>query len=271
MSTSVNGPLVGAAVTRIDGPLKVTGKARYAVDHPTANIAYGFPVSSAIAKGCIRRIDTSVAERMPGVITILHHGNSDLLFRTAGPFEPNSRTSESRPPFEDDVVYYYGQFVALVVANTFEQAQDAAYHVKVDYQEEKPLVHLDDAPAPQGPPVKNYSRGNAEQAFASAPIKIDETYITPVETHNPMEMHGTIAMWDGDKVTLFESSQGVVNHHGVMSEMLGVPLENVHVISPFVGSGFGCKLFPWPHSLLAAMAARRVERPVKVSVPRNLM
>ena len=267
MSSSI----IGAAVTRVDGPLKVTGAARYAVDHPIENIAYGFAVSSTIAKGRIVNIDTSVAERMSGVLTIIHHGNSDPLFRTAGPFQPNSRTSESRPPFEDDIVYYYGQFVALVVANSFEQAQDAAYHVKVQYQEEKPAVHLEDMPAPQGPPVKNYSRGNAEQAFAAAPVKIDETYMTPVETHNPMEMHGTIAVWNDDKVTLYESSQGVVNHHGVMSEMLGLPLEKVQVISPFVGSGFGCKLFPWPHSLLAAMAARRVQRPAKVSVPRTLM
>jgi xanthine dehydrogenase YagR molybdenum-binding subunit len=267
MSSSV----IGAAITRIDGPLKVTGKARYAVDHPIENVAYGFPVSSTIAKGQILKIDSAAAERMPGVLTIIHHGNADPLFRTAGPFEPNSRTSESRPPFEDDSVYYYGQFVALVVANTFEQAQEAAFRVKVQYKEEKPAVHLADAPAPQGPPVKNYSRGNAEQAFASAPVKLDQTYMTPVETHNPMEMHGTIAVWSGDKVTLYETSQGVVNHHGVMSEMLGVPLEKVQVISPFCGSGFGCKLFPWPHSLLAAMAARRVDRPVKVSVPRNLM
>jgi xanthine dehydrogenase YagR molybdenum-binding subunit len=267
MSSSI----IGAPVTRIDGPLKVTGAARYAVDHPLESIAYGFAVSSTIAKGRIMNIDTSVAERMPGVLTIIHHGNADPLFRTAGPFQPNSKTSESRPPFEDDVVYYYGQFVALVVANTFEQAQDAAYHVKVQYQAEKPAVHLEDVAGPPEPPVKKYGRGDAEQAFAGAAVKIDETYITPVETHNPMEMHGTIAVWNGDKVTLYESSQGVVNHHGVMSEMLGIPLENVHVISPFVGSGFGCKLFPWPHSLLAAMAARRVKRPAKVSVPRNLM
>lgn len=263
--------IIGAPVTRIDGPLKVTGKARYAVDHPMDNMAYGFAVSSTIARGQIVSIDASIAERMPGVLAIIHHGNADPLFRTAGPFEPNSRTSESRPPFEDDVVYYYGQFVALVVANTFEQAQDAAYRVKVQYQEEKPAVHLADVPAPQGPPVKNYSRGSSETAFASAPVKIDAIYMTPVETHNPMEMHGTIAVWDGDSVTLYESSQGVVNHHGVMSEMLGLPLEKVRVISPFVGSGFGCKLFPWPHSLLAAMAARRVKRPTKVSVPRTLM
>lgn len=266
MSTSV----VGASVTRIDGPLKVTGAARYAVDHPIDNMAYGVAVSSTVANGRIVSIDTSIAEKMPGVLTILHHGNSDPLFRTAGGLEPNSHASESRPPFEDDRVYYFGQYVALVVANTFEQAQDAAAHVKVQYAEEKPLVHLADGTV-QEPPVSKYERGHAEEAYTSAPVKIDETYMTPVETHNPMEMHATIAQWNGDRVTLYETTQGVVNHQGVMSEMLGVPLDRVHVISPFVGSGFGGKLFPWPQSLLAAMAARRVDRPVKVSVPRTLM
>ena len=103
------------------------------------------------------------------------------------------------------------------------------------------------------------------------PVKIDATYVTPTETHNPMEMHGTIAVWKGDKVTLYETTQGVMNHQGVMSQMLGVPIDDVHVISPFCGSGFGGKLFPWPHFALAAMAARRLNRPVKVSVPRSLM
>lgn len=267
MSTSI----IGAAVTRIDGTLKVTGAARYAVDHPLENMAYGVPVSSTIASGRVIRIDSSAAESMPGVLAILHYGNTDPLFRAAGPFEPSSHPSESRPPFEDDNVYYYGQFVAVVVANTFAQAQHAAYHVKVEYEERKPTVFLSQAPPPQDPPAVKYERGNAVQAFESAAVKVDETYITPVETHNPMEMHATIAVWNGDKVTLYESSQGVVNHHHVISEMLGMPLDKVQVISPFCGSGFGSKLFPWPHSLLAAMSARRVNRPVKVSVPRTLM
>ena len=101
--------------------------------------------------------------------------------------------------------------------------------------------------------------------MSTAPVIIDETYSTPVETHNPMEMHGTVAVWDGDNVTLYESSQGVVNHRAVMSEVLGVPLENVRVISRFIGSGFGGKLFPWPQSTLAAAAARQLNRPVKLS------
>ncbi|HEX5236055.1 MAG TPA: xanthine dehydrogenase family protein molybdopterin-binding subunit [Silvibacterium sp.] len=267
MSTSV----VGKAVTRVDGRLKVTGAAAYAVDHPIEGVVYGYGVPSTIGNGKIVGIDTSIAEKMPGVLTVLHHGNADPLFRTTAPFESDSRASESRPPLQDDTVHYYGQFVALVVANTFEQAREASYHVKVSYQPQKPLTRMDDAGAVAEPPRKNYSRGDAEGAFNSAAVKIDATYVTPTETHNPMEMHGTIAVWKGDKVTLYETTQGVMNHQGVMSQMLGVPIDHVHVISPFCGGGFGGKLFPWPHSMLAAMAARRVKRPVKVSVQRSMM
>jgi xanthine dehydrogenase YagR molybdenum-binding subunit len=265
MSTSI----IGASVTRVDGPLKVSGKARYAVDHPLKNVAYGVPVASTVGNAKITRIDTSIAEKMPGVLAILHHGNSELLFRPAGPLE-HTRASEARPPFEDDNVYYYGQFVALVVANTFEQAQDAASKVKIDYQAQRPAVQLSEGQARDESSI-HYKRGNPDQAFESAPVKIDETYVIPTETHNPMEMHATIADWNGGGVTLYETTQGVVNHQRVMSEMLGIPLDCVKVVSPFCGSGFGGKLFPWPHSLLAAMAARRVQRPVKVVVSRSLM
>jgi xanthine dehydrogenase YagR molybdenum-binding subunit len=267
MSTSV----IGAPITRIDGSLKVTGAARYAVDHPFDNIAFGVPVASTVGNARIVRIDTSIAKNMPGVLTIITHENTDQLFRPAGQLEQESRAGEARPPFEDDKVYYYGQYVALVVANTFEQAQDAASKVKIDYEVHPSVVEIGDAPPPQGPPRIHYTRGNADEAFNSAPVKIDQTYVLPVETHNPMEMHATTAKWDGDKVILYESSQGVVNHQHVISEMLGIPIDRVQVLSPFCGSGFGGKLFPWPHSLLAAMAAKRVDRPVKVVVPRSLM
>ena len=265
MSTSI----IGAAVTRVDGPLKVTGKAAYALDHPLENVAWGVPVASTVGNAKIVGIDLSTAERMPGVLAVLHHGNTEPLFRPAGQWE-HSRASEARPPFEDDNVYYYGQYVALVVANTFEQAKAAADAVKVQYSAQKPSVSFDDGPIPERPRV-HYTRRDADQAFESAPVKVDETYEIPVETHNPMEMHATIAVWDGDKVTLYETTQGVMNHQQVMSEMLGIPLERILVISPFQGSGFGGKLFPWPHSLLAAVGAKKVNRPVKVQVPRSLM
>ncbi|HZZ38423.1 MAG TPA: xanthine dehydrogenase family protein molybdopterin-binding subunit, partial [Acidobacteriaceae bacterium] len=267
MSTS----LVGSAVTRIDGPLKVTGAAPYAVDHPLENLAVGVGVPSTIGNGRVTRIDASAAQAMPGVLAVLHHGNSEPLYRPGGPFEQESRAGESRPPFEDDNVYYYGQFVALVVANTFEQASEAAVAVKVEYAADKSSVVLEDEDRAAGDPKQHYQRGDPEEAYASAPVTIDYTYETPTETHNPMEMHGTIAEWNGNRLRLYETTQGVVNHRNVMSEMLGVPLDRIEVISPFCGSGFGGKLFPWPQSLLAAMAAKKVGRPVRVTVPRSLM
>jgi xanthine dehydrogenase YagR molybdenum-binding subunit len=267
MSSSI----IGASITRVDGPLKVTGAAPYALDHPLENMAWGVPVASTVGSARIAGIDIGEAARMPGVLAILHHGNADPLFRPAGHFEQNSRAGEVRPPFEDNQVYYYGQFVALVVANTLEQAQAAAARVRVDYQPQPSVVDLAAAPPPQGPPRIHYTRGDAAQAFDSAPVKIDQTYSIPPETHNPMEMHATIAVWDADRLTLYESTQGVVNHQHVISEMLGTPLDRITVLSPFCGSGFGGKLFPWPHSLLAAIGARRVQRPVKVQVTRALM
>ena len=262
---------IGQAVSRVDGPVKVTGAARYAADYPIENIAYGIPVASTIGSGQITALDTSAAERMPGVLAILHHGNCGELFRPAQGFEPQTRASETRPPFEDDNIYYYGQYVALVLAETFEQGQVAAAKVGVSYDAKKPLVHIAQAPVPDNPPAKKYSRGDTERAFAQAPVKIDETYTTPVETHNPMEMHATIAVWSSGKFTLYESTQGVVNHHNTICQMLGMPLESVQVVSRYIGSGFGSKLFPWPQSLMAAVGARHLDRPVKVTVPRNLM
>ncbi|MGA8023057.1 MAG: xanthine dehydrogenase family protein molybdopterin-binding subunit [Candidatus Acidiferrales bacterium] len=266
MGTSV----IGQPVTRIDGKLKVTGGARYAADYPIENLAYGVGVPSTIASGRILKIDVSNAEAMHGVLAILRHDNFPKLYRPANAFEPSSRAGESRPPLDDDNIYYYGQFVALVIADSFEQAQAAAVAVHVDYDAKKPAVFLRRG-TPSETPAAQHHRGDAESAFKQAPVQLGETYTTPVETHNPMEMHATIAVWHGDKVTLFESSQGVVNHLHVMSEMLGIPLENIQVISRFIGSGFGGKLFPWPHSLLAAIGSRHVGRPVKLSVPRTLM
>lgn len=260
--------IIGTPVTRIKGPEKVSGTAQFAVDHRVEGLAHGVGVASTIGAGRIRAIDSSVAEKMPGVVAVLHHGNVKPLFHTAGPFERYSRAGESRPPLSDDTVYYYGQFVALVVADTFERAVDAARHVRVTYDVKTPQVAMTE---PVGPPQVHYERGNVESAYASAPVQIDETYDIPTETHNPMEMHGAIAVWKNGKYTLYETTQGVMNHRGVMAQVTGTPVEDVHVISLYCGGGFGGKLFPWPHSMLAAMAARALKRPVQVCVPRHLM
>jgi xanthine dehydrogenase YagR molybdenum-binding subunit len=253
--------------------MKVTGRARYGVDYHFPGLVIGVGVASTIGNGRIRHIDTSEAEKMPGVLAILHHGNAGKLYNPANQFEDQSRPGESRPPLADENIYYYGQFVALVIAETFEQAQDAASHIHVDYDAKPPIVRLDQAAQPSGPPEADQSRGDAESAYQQAPAKLDATYTTPIETHNPMEMHASIAVWDKakQKFTLYETSQGIVNHRNVASEVLDVPPDSVEVISRFIGSGFGCKLFPWPHSWLAAAGARHLERPVKVSVPRSLM
>jgi xanthine dehydrogenase YagR molybdenum-binding subunit len=207
---------------------------------------------------------------MPGVLGVLHHGNTEKLFRSANGFEESSRPGESRPPFEDDEVYYHGQFVALLVADTFERAQAAAECVHVKYQVTTPAISTEQL-GPAGTPKAKTARGNVETALASAPVQLDVTYRTSVATHNPMEMHASLAEWKNGKFTMYETSQGVVNHRNVLSEMLGMPRESVEVISRFIGSGFGSKLFPWPQSMMAALAAKHVGRPVKITVPRSQM
>jgi len=265
--------IIGSSVPRIDGPLKTTGTAMYAGDYNFPRMVYAVPVCSTIANGKIRSINTTAAEKLPGVVLILHHGNVSGIYRN-GP--GSGRASENRPPLSDNNVSYWGQYVAVVVAETFAQANAAAGAVRVQYEADKPNVstNLSD-PMPAigasgGPHIQSH-RGDPDAAFASAPVKIDYTYSTPVETHNPMEMHATTAVWRGQRVTLYESSQGVVNHHSVMSEVLGLPPENIEIISRYIGSGFGGKLFPWPHSALCAVAARQLNRPVKFVVSRKMM
>lgn len=264
--------IIGASLPRIDGPLKTTGSARYASDFNFPRLVYAEPVRATIAAGKIRRIDTSAAETMPGVLLVMHHGNVMPLYRNGS----GGRSSENRPPFEDDVVSYWGQYVAAVVAETLQQAQDAAAKIKVEY-EPAPLnvaASLNDSlpaiDAPGGPRVLSH-RGDPDGAFSSAPVQVDEVYTTPVETHNPMELHATVAVWDGKKYTLYETSQGVMNHQTVMAQVLGQPKENIEVISHFIGSGFGGKLFPWPHSAIAAAASYTLNRPVKLTVSRRAM
>jgi xanthine dehydrogenase YagR molybdenum-binding subunit len=156
------------------------------------------------------------------------------------------------------------------VAETLEQATAAASAVKVEYAAETPNVRtkLGDY---DGKRKSVSKRGDPDAAFASAPVKVDAVYNTPVETHNPIELHASVAVWDGDRITMYETSQGVVNHRVVMAQTLGLPVENVRVITRFLGSGFGGKLFPWPHAAMAAVAARKLNRPVKLSVTRRMM
>jgi xanthine dehydrogenase YagR molybdenum-binding subunit len=283
MSTTPETPAlspIGRSTPRVDGPLKVSGLAKYTSDFNFPEQLYAVPVEATIANGSVIRLDTAAAEKMPGVRAIFHRENIGKIFRSIQ--EPGFAgiCDERRPPFEDDVVRYYGQYVALAVADTFEAAKAAADAVRVTYARDTPNVETelkaDDDPevvATTFSPRERLQsqRGDAEAAFASAPVKIDQTYVTPAETHNPLELHATTAIWDGPTLTLYESSQGVFNLRGVLAQMFGLPMENVRVITRFVGSGFGSKLFPWTHCSLAAAAARQLGKPVKLVISRKMM
>src|SRR5262245_47473372 len=283
MSTTEQSPVtspIGRDTLRIDGPRKVTGLAQYTSDFTFAGMLYAVPVEATIANGKLLTLDTAGAEKMPGVRAVFHRGNIGKIFRSTPAPGFDRVCIERRPPFEDDVIRYYGQYIALAVADTFEAAKAAADAVRATYAKEGPNVEArleagNDPPVvltTYGPMERAQSkRGDAESAFASAPVKLDETYVTPAETHNPLELHATIALWDGESLILYDSTQGVVNARSVLAQMFGLPQENVRIISKFLGSGFGGKLYPWTHVPLAAAAARQLGKPVKLVVSRKMM
>jgi xanthine dehydrogenase YagR molybdenum-binding subunit len=259
--------VLGQALPRIDGPLKVSGSAEYTTDRIFENMVYAVPIGSTIANGRIAALDASQARAMPGVIEVFHRGNVGELYKAS---PKAGMIDETRPPLADDVIRYYGQYVALVVAETFEQATAAASCVKVTYAGvDAPNVALELSADDE--PNEVDRRGDPAAAYEASPVKVDQTYVTPAETHNPIELHATVATYDGEQFTLYETTQSVFNHRNVMSEILGVPRENVRVIVKFLGSGFGGKLWPWPHDALAAAAARELRRPVKLVVTRKQM
>ncbi|MEI2414766.1 xanthine dehydrogenase family protein molybdopterin-binding subunit [Orrella sp. JC864] len=260
-------PAIGGAHARVDGPLKVSGLAPYTADRHFEGMVYAMPVRATIARGRILRIDSGQAAAMPGVRKIYTRENIGPLYRVA----PGSGVSidEKRPPLSDDRVHYYGQYVALVVARTLEQAQAAAEAVRVSYADEPPDVSMA-LHAEQGRKTES-ERGDPDAAFQLAQVRIDHTYTTPVETHNPIELHATVAVYDGEQYTLYETSQAVVNHRAVIVQMLGVEPRRVRVITEYLGSGFGGKLWPWTHAVLAAAAARDLKCPVRLEITRKMM
>src|SRR5437588_3645299 len=271
---------IGRQTPRIDGPLKVSGTARYASDFNFPGLLYAVPVEATIANGKLQKLDTSEAEKMPGVRAILHRANIGKIFRSVLQPPNSGIADERRPPLADDVIRYYGQYVAVAVADTFEVAKAAADAVRATYTKDKPNVNLDLQPESEPEAVETThgrlkrlqsERGDPDKAFASAQAKVDQTYVTPAETHNPIELQGTIAMWDGQMLTIYEESQAVFNLRSVLAQMFGLPKENVRVITKFVGSGFGSKLWPWTHCALACAAARQLGTPVKLVLSRRMM
>jgi len=264
---------IGVPTPRIDGPVKTTGRAMYSSDHSFPGLVYAWPATATIAGGTISGMDTSVAEKMPGVIAVYHHDNLGQLYRTPPSSGFSMILDERRPPLEDTIIRYYGQYVAVAVASTVEQARAAAEAIRVTYAK---TAHdtgdkLLGTPLSEPKPKEATKRGDTAAALASAAIKHGAIYTTPSETHNPIELHASVAVFKDGKFTLYETSQAVANHRDVLAAMLGVPPEDVRVITRYLGSGFGGKLWPWPHALLAAACARNLQRPVKLVVSRSMM
>jgi xanthine dehydrogenase YagR molybdenum-binding subunit len=257
---------VGLPLDRVDGRLKVTGGARYAAEFNVPGMVYAVLIQSTIANGKIASIDTQPATSIPGVLAVISYQNLPAI--------PGPKVGSPRPPLLESVIRYSGQHVAVVVAETLELAQMAAELVKIAYESEAPTVDLESetshAVDPYGRPMVS-ERGEAVPSMSKASKKVDQVYRTPVEHHNPMEPHATVATWDGDKLTIYDATQGVSGTAQTVAGALGISPTNVHVIDPFVGGGFGCKGMSWPHTSLAAIAAKFVSRPVKLELTRRNM
>jgi xanthine dehydrogenase YagR molybdenum-binding subunit len=272
--------IIGQPVSRVDGRQKVTGGATYAAEFNMPGLAHGAIVRSTVANGHIASIDSGAAEHAPGIVAVVTHRNAPRL-----PYRPHKgavdpEVGERLHMLQDDRVSHQGQPIALVIAETLEQAQHAAALVRVAYAVEPATtdvtrvtpVQPTQQKTDQGevrPPATR--RGDPERALAAAEVKIEQTYVHPRENHNPIEMHATIAAWEGDRLTLWDKTQWVHNTGEEIAAVFGIAPENIRVISPFVGGAFGSSLRTWSHVTLAALGARVARRPVKVMLSRREM
>ena len=262
------GKVIGKPTDRIDGPLKTTGTAPYAYErHDVApDAAYGYVVGAGIAKGRIALLDDSAARKAPGVLAVVTAKNAGTL----GKGRMNTAHLLGGPEIQ-----HYHQAIALVVAETFEQARAAAQTIRVDYAPAQGRYELarekDAATMPTGRSEKDTQTGDFAGAFRQAPVQLDQTYSTPDESHAMMEPHASIAAWQGDQLTVWTSNQMIAWGVGDLATTLGIPKEKVRLVSPYIGGGFGGKLFLRSDVLLAALGAKAIKRPVKVALQRPLM
>ncbi|QIL75653.1 xanthine dehydrogenase family protein molybdopterin-binding subunit [Hymenobacter sp. HDW8] len=273
---------MGQPLDRVDGRDKVTGKARYSAEFPLPGLTYGVLKTSDIAKGKITSIDTTAAAKEPGVIAVLTHLNLPKLAQT--PNTPEGKKAIGAPmgfmPLTGDEIHYAGQPVALIVADTFERATHAASLVRVSYQTAPTISSFLDPKAEIFDPLKvqdgktpgHTRRGNPQAALAASAVQLKATYNHAINHHNPMEPGSTTAHWEAaDRLTVYESTQGVTRTQTALSQMLGLPREQVRVVTKYIGGGFGCKGSCWPHTPLTVQAAKAVGRPVKLVLTRPQM
>lgn len=267
---------IGQPISRIDGRLKVTGRARYTADIPVETMVHAAIVYSTIANGRTLSIDTAAAENAPGVLAVLTHKNMPRM--KALPWSHLRPQGQTYLPLQDDQIHYAGQPVALVVAATLDQATYAGTLIEIAYENRPPVVFdlrtaKDDAiePPQRMWPLSSLV-GDADKAIAGAAMKIKQTYAMSDRHHNQMEPHVTLAVWDDDgSLTLYDSTQMVVGTRKLVSLVLGIPEEKINVVCEFLGGGFGGKSWSWPHTLLAALAAKVVNRPVRLQLSRAQM
>jgi len=263
---------IGLPVTRRDAAAKTDGSAQYAADFPHAGTTYAALTTSAVARGRITRIDTGKAEAVPGVQLVLTHrslneGLGEETFAMKG-----GHMQSSFMPLTSDEVHYAGQIVSLIIADTQEAAEEAARLVEIDYDTQPASAAMDDPGRTEEPmDAKSIDVGDAEAAFKAAPVQVDATYLTPAQHHNPIELYATSAEWRGGKLLVQVPSQWVIGAQVGLATIFGIPAGDVHVESPYIGGGFGGKATILPHTVLVAMAARRLGRPVKLVVPREAM
>jgi xanthine dehydrogenase YagR molybdenum-binding subunit len=259
---------MGRPEPRLESRLKVTGGARYASDLPVNNPAFAFLVTSPIARGRITAIDARAARAIPGVLDIFTHENTgDLKEIKYAPGGGGPTTSMQG--FGPDI-HHDGQIVAMVVADTFEAAREAAYVMNIAYAAERPSAGFDaDGVTEEAVKKKTPNAGDAEKAFDAAAVKLEASYRTPTQHHNPIELFTTTASWNGDELTIYEPSQFMYGAKANIAAKMGVKPEKVHVVSPFVGGAFGCKAQLTPRTGLVALAAKKLNRPVKLVATRD--
>src|SRR6266700_2519524 len=266
---------IGAAAPRVDGRLKVTGEAHYASDTPLANPAYAFLATSAIARGRIDGIDDSAGRAVPGVLDILTHANIGDAVKPTKLFSDGGYVGSTIMPLGSDRIQHGGQIVAVVVAETFEAAREAAHRLKIGYAREEPASGFD-SPGTETVAARDVAKGyedpavgDADAAFAAAPVKLDQHYATPTQHHNPIELFTTSCAWADGKLTVWEASQNVTGLKHGLAEQLGIDPDKIHVVSPFIGGAFGSRGSLTQRTALIAVAARRLNRPVKLVATRD--
>lgn len=266
-SKLLNKPILEDGLSRVDGRLKVTGTAKYSAEYDVKGLVYGVMVGSTITKGSIKSIDTKPAERAPGVVAVITYLNCPNI---PGYHTPDQPPKGPLKIFVDNSIYFNGQPIALVIADTYERALYAASLVKATYNKDDHQTDLKanlDKGVAQGK-GKDYVRGQ-EDAWKSAAVKLEQEYLLPTEVHNPMELHAIIARWDADdKITVWDKTQGVKSTQRNIANAFKLQPENVQVTSPFVGGAFGAALRTWPHEIAAVAAAKLVKRPVKLVLSR---